>query len=305
MLEIKHLRTIQQLALSNTLAEAATRLHCSPSALSHQLKELELRLGQPVYQRKQHPLQLTHTGRLIQQLAAQVLPAIHALEQQLRQQRPLLQLGVECHSCFHWLLPLLKKWQHRADWSLTSHGLTEANKLLELCDLVFTNQPVAQQPATQLGPYPLVVAMAADHPLASYQQLTPEQLVNEKLLCYDLPLENQEGFRLWLLPAGITPPCQAVDNNALMLQMAAAGSGLAIMPWWVVEQSVRLRLLAAVPAAHNNGQPVTSHLYAQYRQDHPHAGLLNTMTQACQQHYRHYFSQYMAIKSANASTQPI
>ena len=45
MLEIRHLKTLHALREADSLVEAAERLHLTQSALSHQFKELEERLG--------------------------------------------------------------------------------------------------------------------------------------------------------------------------------------------------------------------------------------------------------------------
>lgn len=45
MIELKHLRTLQALRNTGSLAAAATQLHQTQSALSHQFSDLEQRLG--------------------------------------------------------------------------------------------------------------------------------------------------------------------------------------------------------------------------------------------------------------------
>ena len=47
MLEIRHLKTLHALREADSLVEAAERLHLTQSALSHQFKELEERMGKP------------------------------------------------------------------------------------------------------------------------------------------------------------------------------------------------------------------------------------------------------------------
>ena len=67
MLEIRHLKTLHALRESDSLVEAAERLHLTQSALSHQFKELEERLGMPLFVRKTKPVRFTSAGlRLLQ-----------------------------------------------------------------------------------------------------------------------------------------------------------------------------------------------------------------------------------------------
>ena len=52
MIEIKHLKTLQALRNSGSLAGAAAALHQTQSALSHQFSDLEQRLGFRLFVRK-------------------------------------------------------------------------------------------------------------------------------------------------------------------------------------------------------------------------------------------------------------
>ena len=47
MLKIRHLKTLHALREADSLVDAADRLHLTQSALSHQFKELEERMGMP------------------------------------------------------------------------------------------------------------------------------------------------------------------------------------------------------------------------------------------------------------------
>lgn len=55
MLEIRHLKTLHALREADSLVDAADRLHLTQSALSHQFKELEERLGMALFVRKTKP----------------------------------------------------------------------------------------------------------------------------------------------------------------------------------------------------------------------------------------------------------
>ena len=56
MLELRHLKTLHALREADSLVEAAERLHLTQSALSHQFKELEERLGMQLFVRKTKPV---------------------------------------------------------------------------------------------------------------------------------------------------------------------------------------------------------------------------------------------------------
>ena len=54
--ELRHLRTLVALRDSGSLVEAAERVHLTQSALSHQLKDLEHRLGVALIVRRTRPI---------------------------------------------------------------------------------------------------------------------------------------------------------------------------------------------------------------------------------------------------------
>merc|ERR1712000_693663 len=86
MLDIKHLRTLAALRDGGTLVEAARRMHLTQSALSHQLKDLEDRLGYSLFLRKTKPLRFTRAGLELLQLADDVLPRMKTRHQKTRRQ---------------------------------------------------------------------------------------------------------------------------------------------------------------------------------------------------------------------------
>jgi LysR family transcriptional regulator for metE and metH len=78
VLEIRHLKTLHALREADSLVEAAERLHLTQSALSHQFKELEERLGLPLFVRKTKPMRFTSAGLRLLQLADATLPLLAA-----------------------------------------------------------------------------------------------------------------------------------------------------------------------------------------------------------------------------------
>ncbi|MCK8218585.1 LysR family transcriptional regulator, partial [Erwinia amylovora] len=100
MIELKHLRTLQALQFTGSLAAAAAQLHQTQSALSHQFSDLEQRLGFRLFVRKSQPLRFTPQGEVLIQLAEQVLPQIQqALQACHEPLQTTLRIAIECHRC--------------------------------------------------------------------------------------------------------------------------------------------------------------------------------------------------------------
>ena len=76
-IEIRHLRTLVALRETGSLVEASERVFLTQSALSHQIKELEGRLGCSLFLRKSRPVRFTSAGNRLLELADEVLPRLH------------------------------------------------------------------------------------------------------------------------------------------------------------------------------------------------------------------------------------
>lgn len=251
MIEIKHLKTLQALRNSGSLAAAAAVLHQTQSALSHQFSDLEQRLGFRLFVRKSQPLRFTPQGEVLLQLANQVLPQIsRALQACNEPQQTRLRIAIECHSCIQWLTPALENF--RASWPQVEMDFTSG--------VTFDPQPALQQgeldlvmtsdilPRSGLHYSPMFdfevrLVLAPDHPLASKTQITPEDLASETLLIYPVQRSRLDVWRHFLQPAGISPLLKSVDNTLLLIQMVAARMGIAALPHWVVESVERQGLV--------------------------------------------------------------
>jgi LysR family transcriptional regulator for metE and metH len=99
MISLKHLKIIQALHENSTLTRAANVLHLSQSALSHQIRYLEEKLGITLWEREGRNLRLTKAGELLLQTAQQLLPILEQTEKTLKAyaqgRQGILRIGVE------------------------------------------------------------------------------------------------------------------------------------------------------------------------------------------------------------------
>lgn len=257
MIDLKLLRTLQALQQTGSLQAAASRLFLTQSALSHQLKDAENQLDCSLFIRKTQPVQFSQQGKLLLELAASVLPLIDQATAQLKSgQLPLqqLRLTVECHACFHWLLPAVKAF--RQQWpevtlSLDSgieHHAVEALLTDEL-DVVLTTDvrletQVSFQPLFEME---LMAFLPPEHPCASKAYLTPADFTLLDLLTYPIPLERQDVFRFFLKKTPFQGRLRQVAQVSQILQLVAAGEGVAVLPSWLAEPFVSQGLIVTKP----------------------------------------------------------
>lgn len=259
MLELRHLRTLQSLQQTGSLSAAADALHVTQSALSHQIKELEERLGLPLFERKSRPLRFTEAGRKLLALADTVLAAVQRSEQELRRLRSgnagRLHLAIECHSCFDWLMPAVD--QFRSGWPEVELDFSAGFHFEPLpalaagdLDLVVTADPVPLRGIEYLPlfRYESLLVMAPDHALTASAQIHPQDLADQVLITYPVERSRLDIFTRFLQPAGIEPAAvRTAELTLMVVQLAASGRGVACLPNWAINDYGERGLIAARP----------------------------------------------------------
>lgn len=252
MIDIRHLRTLDAIRATGSLAEAAERLHLTQSALSHQLKGLEEDLGLSLFARKTYPPRFTRAGERLLELADLVLPALRAAERDIGKLKTgragRLVMAIECHSCFEWLMPALNR--YREDWPEVEldfvsgfHGDAQEALTRRELDLVVTSNPDLQRTDLTFVPlfdYEALLVVGLSHPLASESFVTPESLAGETLITYPVDEDRLDIFTHFLHPAGVRPArTRTSELTLMMVQLVASGRGVCALPSWAAQEYVQ------------------------------------------------------------------
>src|SRR5262250_1430699 len=108
-LEVRHLKLVAAVADAGSLTRAGDRLHLTQSALSHQLRDVESRLGTPLFLRVGKRMVLTAAGSRVLRSADEVLHALAQTEDAVRRlaggHASALRVSTGCHTAFYWLPP--------------------------------------------------------------------------------------------------------------------------------------------------------------------------------------------------------
>ncbi|NYT61242.1 LysR family transcriptional regulator [Alcaligenaceae bacterium] len=248
MLEIRHMETLCAIREAGSLQEAAERLHVTQSALSHQLRDLEVRLKTPLLNRRTRPARLTTAALRILALADEVLPRVKATELELQRlaagRTGRLHLAIDCHSCFQWLMPALDAFRH--DWPDVELDLSAAFSFAPLpallrgdLDVVITSDPQTIE-AVEYVPlfrYELVLAVAAANPLAQHKYIEPAQLADQVLITYPVERQRLDIFTAFLDPADIEPAAiRKAELTPIIAQLVASQRGVTALPSWALTE---------------------------------------------------------------------
>lgn len=296
MIEIKHLRTLSVLRDTGSLTATATALHLTQSALSHQLKDLESRIGGKLFLRKTRPIKFTSEGAIILKVADEVLPKIARAENDIASLKEdvngRLHMAIECHSCFQWLMPALKEYQIAwpsvtLDFS-SGFGFEPLPALVagEL-DLVITSdiQPRSEVHYEPLFDFEMRLITATNHPLAEKEFIEPDDLAALTMLSYPVQKQRLDVVKHFLQPAGVEPAkWKQADNTLMLVQMVSAGLGVAALPNWAISEFSRQGLITSKPL----GKGLWRRLFAATRHAEKDKRYLqaffSTAKQQCQSH---------------------
>jgi len=274
--ELRHLRTLVALRDTGSLVEAAERVFLTQSALSHQLKDLESRLGCSLFIRKTRPVRFTSAGQRLLRLAEEVLPLVHGAEHDVARlaggESGRIFMAIECHSCFEWLLPAIDR--YREDWADVELDIASGFHFAPLpalargdLDLVITADPV-DDPGLAYLPlfsYEAQLALPRDHRLADAAWVRAEDLGGETLICYPVDRERLDVFKNFLEPAGVEPArVRHAELTTMMIQLVASGRGVVCLPNWALHEYLQRNYVVAKSLGEEGIWPT---LFAAVRRD--------------------------------------
>ena len=234
-LEVRHLKLLTAVADAGSVTEAGKRLHLTQSALSHQLRDAEEKLGSALFLRLGKRMVLTPAGEKLLVSAVRVLEELENAEAQIEGlnggTRGVIRLCTECYTCYHWLPPLLKKFHDKfADVEVNIDTACFAiPALLEgKLDVAISSCPPRNK-SLRLTPMfedEVVLVMAPGHRLTSSSHVHPRDLADETVLIYP-PREESTLLQKVMRPAGVEPRrVIEVPLTEAIIEMAAAGTGI-------------------------------------------------------------------------------
>jgi len=258
-LEVRHLKLIETVAKEGGLTKAANRLHVTQSALSHQLRDIEDKLGAPLFLRLNKRMLLTQAGERLLSAAPSVLEELRRAEEDIRQialnHDGILRISTECYTCYHWLPVVLKPFNRefpRVEVRIIAEAtrrpveaLLDGKLDIAITSTTIRNQKLIFKP---LFKDEIVVIMSPDHPFAERSFINAKDFASEHLLVYALRNEELTIYQKVLNPAGVAPKhVSRVELTEAIIEMVKAGLGIGVMARWAVTPQIAAGTLRAVP----------------------------------------------------------
>ena len=250
---------VAAIAASGSVTRAAGDLHRTQSAVSHQLRAIEERLGTALFLRVGKRMVVTAAGERVLAAARRVLEDITTTEEDVRRlatrQAGVLRVCAQCNTGYHWLPPLVDVFRRRfpaIEVSLAVEcTLRPLDALLEgKLDVAIVTQSVDHD---QIRVRPLfedehAAIVPPDHRFSKRPFVRPEDFASERLLLYSSSPDDSFTIQRILRPAGVTPQrVSFVMLTEAILEMVKAGLGISVMQTWAVEPSLRAGEIRAIP----------------------------------------------------------
>jgi LysR family transcriptional regulator, regulator for metE and metH len=259
-LDLRHLRLVAAMAESGGQTRAARKLNVTQSALSHQLRELESRIGAPLFIRASRRMVLTAIGERVLASARRVLHEVESLERDLTNEAAnggtgVVRLATECYTCYHWLPAVVTAFRQewpRVDVRIVAEAT--ANPVRALLDgaldlaIVAGDVDERRLGCTSLFEDEQVVVVAPNHPLATRAFVAPEDLQDEHLILYTTHSSENSVLREVLRPAGVEPRhLTRVQLTEAIVELVKAGLGVSVLARWAIAPQLRDRSLVGIP----------------------------------------------------------
>ncbi|MGF6439444.1 LysR family transcriptional regulator [Paraburkholderia youngii] len=248
MLDLQYLSIVMEVDRLGRVTAAAERLNVTQSALSHMVRKFEERHCVKLWTKNGRGLRFTHAGEYLLGLAERVIPQMEHTERSLTNfaegRRGALRVGMECHPCQKWLTRLTP--HYLAAWPDVDFDVRTAFRFDGVAallgyeiDMLITPDPI-DVPDIVFAPvidYELMLVVQDEHPLAAREFALPQDLMNEELITVPVSQERLDIFTRFLVPAYCTLKYhRTAEQTELMLQLVAAGRGVAVLPDWLVAE---------------------------------------------------------------------
>ena len=226
------------------MTRAAHRLNLTQSALSHQLLDIEGRLGAPLFERRPRQMLLTPAGERVLESAHSVLAQLEAVESEIREasfeRQGLIRVATECYTCYHWLPAQLQAFHRRypavevrIEAQCTRRpvqGLLAGEIDLGIVSDPVRNRKVALEP---LFDDELYLILAPDDPLARRKFVNAADFSDLHLLLYCDEKKDLTIYQELLIPAGVSPKRMSnLELTEAILEMVQARMGASVMAGW-------------------------------------------------------------------------
>ncbi|MGB1283620.1 MAG: LysR family transcriptional regulator [Polaribacter sp.] len=270
-MEIKYFRLIKTIAEEGSIANSVEKLFLTQSALSHQLRELEERLGFKVFLRTRNKWKLTDEGNELYNLGNSIIESIEKGFQNIEQLRTgsvgTIKVSTECYSFYQGLTSFIQKMgllypEINVDLILEATHQPISKILSNEIDIAIVTSKPQDETLSSIEVYEdeIFAIMHQENRLKSVSFLDANDFSKTHLIIHSFPLETVSVYEQFLKPNRINPiKISAIPLTEVALEMVNANMGIICMPKWALK-SFKLSEDLIFKRIGKNGLKRTHHL---------------------------------------------
>jgi DNA-binding transcriptional LysR family regulator len=258
-MELRGLRTFIAVVETKNFTRAGRRLGISQSAVSQQMKALEVSVGARIFSRRSRSVTLTQAGEVLlpyaRQMTSKADEAMAVISDFEGMGRGRVAIGAGGAICHHVLPRILREFSERFTrieiQVISGFSFETMQRALDgTIDLGILLLPVRDTNlvSAELGRDELVAIAPPDHPWQALSRINAAEFTDQKLITYDRNSETFSILERFLLEDGVFPHFgMEISDLEAVKKMVGAGLGVAVVAGWAVRSEVVSGELIAKP----------------------------------------------------------
>ena len=246
-MEIRHLNLIKTIAEEKGITKSLDKLFLTQSAVSHQLRDLEERIGVKIFYRTKNQWLLTDEGKILYDTAVVVLAELNTAMEKVNDMRGghagTIRLSTECYTSYHWLPSFLTKMNILYPKLEVKIVIEATHKPLEKLlqnelDIGITSDPGSDKSIKYIKLFKdeVIAIVHKKSPLAHKKYLIPTDFASQTLIIHSYPLETVTVYQHFLKEQKIQPKqIIAIPLTEVALEMVKSGMGIMTLPTWALK----------------------------------------------------------------------
>jgi DNA-binding transcriptional LysR family regulator len=261
-MELSQLRTFRAVAETLSFTRASQKLNLTQSAVSHQIKALEVELGEPLFIRTKRGVSLSDAGKLALEFAGRIIEEADALRDALRgddhEPRGRVRAAAATQAFVHLFADLFESFMREHEGIELSFRTTVSTEqtvtdiLNGASDVGFASMPL-YSPAlqvTELFEDELVLVVGRKHRLAGTKEVSVSDLKRERFILFEQGASIRRATDAFFKRVDLSPDLALESNDTYFIKlMVEHGLGISLMPSWAVREETAARKLACLRIA--------------------------------------------------------
>jgi LysR family transcriptional regulator for metE and metH len=251
-MEIRHFRLIKTIAEEKGITKSLDKLFLTQSAVSHQLRDIEERIGCKIFYRSKNQWLLTSEGKILYDSAVRILSELDQAIDKVNGMRDghagTIRISTGCYTSYHWLpsfLTRMKVLYPKLDVRIVVEATHRPlqNLLDNVLDLGITSDPGDDKSLKYIELFKdeVMAVISVNDEAASKKFLSPEDFKRQSLIIYSYPLESVSVYQHFLKEQKIMPKeIITIPLTEVALEMVKAGMGIMTMPKWALKPFITI-----------------------------------------------------------------